>query len=751
MAPEDQRHYVESRLKEVTYNHVFQVLNRLSDGRYISVTHTPMPNGGWVATHEDVTEAKIREESFRLLFDSNPVPMWVFDSESSRFLAVNDAAIALYGYSREQFMAMTVVGVRPPETRDEFRRHLQTGLPNVQLAADYWEHQKADGSRIDVAVFARNLVYEGRKARLVAIHDITKIKLAETELRRTQKFLDAIIENVPAAILVKDIQGQPEDPSGWRYSLINRATEELFGVSRTDIIGKTINELYPKERADFIIAENKETVRSHQPVIVNDHVVQTPGNGVRVATAKSIAVRDVDGKPQYLLTVIDDVTERRRVEQRIARMAHYDTLTDLPNRAAFNECFAATIERAAANKERFSVLSVDLDHFKEVNDLFGHSVGDALLREATRRLQAAAGGAFLARIGGDEFMLLVTEGSQPAGAAAVAQRLLAAFIEEFTVEDRPLNIGLTIGGAVYPIDGADAKTLMVNADTALDRAKSEMRGTALFFEPEMSARLGERLELQNDLRSAVAQNEFELHYQPQVRMSGETIGFEALLRWRSPKRGLVSPAKFIPIAEESGLIVSIGEWVLREACREAASWTNPLSVAVNVSPVQFQSGDLPSLVHSVLLETGLNPARLEIEITENILICDFSRAVSILRRLKALGVQIAVDDFGTGYSSLSYLHSFDFDRIKIDRAFIGDLDQNRHSMVIVRAVIGLGHSLDVPVLAEGVETEIQHAILVQEGCDAMQGYLTGKPLPIEKYADLVGSPEPLPARFVRAG
>jgi diguanylate cyclase (GGDEF)-like protein len=423
----------------------------------------------------------------------------------------------------------------------------------------------------------------------------------------------------------------------------------------------------------------------------------------------------------------------------------------LPNRAAFNECFAATLERAAANNEQFSIMSADFDHFKEINDLFGHSIGDALLCEASRRLQAAAAGAFLARIGGDEFMLIVTDGEQPAAAASLAERLLAAFADDFAVDGRQLKIGLTIGGAVYPKDGTDAKTLMVNADIALYRAKADMRESALFFSPEMSARLGERLALQNDLRSAIARGELLLHYQPQVRMSGETVGFEALLRWQSPTRGMVSPATFIPVAEESGLILPIGEWVLREACREAASWPQPLTVAVNISPVQFQHSDLPRLVHSILLETGLAPARLELEVTEGVLINDFSRAVSILRRLKSLGVGIALDDFGTGYSSLSYLHSFAFDRIKIDRTFIGDLEHNRHSMAIVRAVIGLGHSLGVPIIAEGVETEIQHAFLVQEGCDAMQGYLTGRPLPIADYAELVGRPAIIPQSYATAG
>jgi EAL domain-containing protein (putative c-di-GMP-specific phosphodiesterase class I) len=276
------------------------------------------------------------------------------------------------------------------------------------------------------------------------------------------------------------------------------------------------------------------------------------------------------------------------------------------------------------------------------------------------------------------------------------------------------------------------------ADAALYRAKAEFRGSALFFEPEMGERLAARLALQEDLRSAIDSGELLLHYQPQMKMSGETIGFEALVRWQCPKRGMVLPGTFIPVAEESNLIISVGEWVLREACREAASWPQPLTIAVNISPIQFRLGDLPGLVHSVLLETGLAPGRLELEITESVMISDFSRAVSILRRLKSLGVRIAMDDFGTGYSSLSFLQSFPCDKIKIDRAFIRDLEDNHHSRAIVRAVIGLGRSLDTPVLAEGVETNAQHALLLQEGCDEVQGYLTGRPQPIADYADQTG-------------
>jgi predicted signal transduction protein with EAL and GGDEF domain len=309
---------------------------------------------------------------------------------------------------------------------------------------------------------------------------------------------------------------------------------------------------------------------------------------------------------------------------------------------------------------------------------------------------------------------------------------------EIVAGGQSLHVGLSIGIAVYPSDGQDVTTLLANANAALYRAKTAGRGTIRFFEAHMDEHLRERRALQHELHAAIEQDELTLYYQPQARISGETIGFEALVRWVHPIRGTVSPGTFIPLAEESGLIMEMGEWILREACREAASWPKPLQVAVNLSPVQFRHGDLPSLVHAILLETGLAPHRLELEITEGVLINDFARAVSILRRLKLLGVSIAMDDFGTGYSSLSYLQSFPFDKIKIDRTFIANLTENHYSATIVRAVIGLGRGLNLPVMAEGVETAEQLAFLARESCDEVQGYHIGRPAPIEGYADLVG-------------
>jgi predicted signal transduction protein with EAL and GGDEF domain len=316
--------------------------------------------------------------------------------------------------------------------------------------------------------------------------------------------------------------------------------------------------------------------------------------------------------------------------------------------------------------------------------------------------------------------------------------LAAALDCDIEINGSILHVGLTIGVSIYPQDGIDAATLVANTDAALFRAKSEMRGSIRFFEISMDKQLREKRALQQDLRSAITRDELALHFQPQARINGDVTGFEALMRWHHPRHGPVAPSTFIPLAEESGHIFALGEWILRTACREAASWTRPLRIAINLSPVQFQHDDLPRLLHQILLESGLSPSRLELEITEGVLIGDFARAVSILRRLKALGVRIAMDDFGTGYSSLSYLQSFPFDRIKIDEAFVANLRHSQQASTIIRAVIALGRGLNLPVLAEGVETEEPLRFLANEQCSEIQGYFVGRPKPIEEYAEITG-------------
>jgi diguanylate cyclase (GGDEF)-like protein len=425
----------------------------------------------------------------------------------------------------------------------------------------------------------------------------------------------------------------------------------------------------------------------------------------------------------------------KRHEQ-IAHLAHHDALTDLPNRTALAGRLAETFERAQARGESFAVLTIDLDHFKEANDVFGHVVGDELLCAISRRLEEAAEGTFIARVGGDEFALVSAKNEQPKAAEALASRVLQAIAEPFEVRGQKIPIGLSIGAAVYPHDGADTIMLLANADAALYRAKADGRQTVRFFDPEIDRRLRERFALQLELRSAIVRNELVLNYQPQASISGEIFGFEALVRWQHPTRGLIPPDAFISLAEQNGMIVEIGAWALREACREAASWACPLQVGVNLSPVQFRYGDLAGLVHLTLLETGLSPGRLELEITEGVIFDDPSRGLSVLRRLKSLGVKIAMDDFGTGYASMSSLQSFPFDKIKIDQSFVANIEHNPQSVAIVRSIIGLGKALEIPVIAEGVETESERAFLMREGCGEIQGYLIGHPAPIASYAEV---------------
>ncbi|HML12656.1 MAG TPA: EAL domain-containing protein [Xanthobacteraceae bacterium] len=565
----------------------------------------------------------------------------------------------------------------------------------------------------------------------VATHeDITELRRAEMERDRNRIFLDTLIEHMPITVTVKDARDG-------RYVLVNRAAEALFSVPRGQMLGKRVHDVFPKAEADFFSARDREVMQSPDRLFVVEHAVNTPHDGTHILTTKKLAIRGENGEPRYLLGLSEDITEQKRAEERIAYLAHHDPLTDLPNRAAFNQQLSFAREQALAAQGAFAVLCLDIDRFKEVNDVFGHAAGDALLRDVAKRLAAAADGAFLARLGADEFAFICSQGAQPAAAAALAQRVQSALAADLNVEGYRRRAELSIGVAIFPTDGADSATLFANAGAALDRAKEDGRGAIHFFAAAMDLELRERRALQHDLQSAIARNELTLHYQPQARVDGEIVGFEALARWQHPTRGAVAPGTFIPLAEESGLIVPMSEWILRAACREAASWPRNLQIAVNLSPVQFRHGDLAGLVHTVLLETGLSPDRLELEVTEGVLIDDFSRAVSILRRLKSLGVRIAMDDFGTAYSSLSYLQSFPFDKIKIDQAFISNVERNRQSAAIARAIIALARVLGLPVLAEGVETKEQLAFLAREGCDEVQGYLIGRPRPIAEYASVL--------------
>jgi len=511
---------------------------------------------------------------------------------------------------------------------------------------------------------------------------------------------------------------------------VNASLAALVGSSEQQLIGSDLAAMLPDAAARLQLEE--------MPNVAFETVLQ-PVNGATFMVEVICRPIGFANKPHNAIA-IRDLRDRKKAERRIHFLAHHDSLTGLANRATFDkrldELMEAQQARGLYEASHLAVLCLDLDHFKEVNDLFGHAAGDKLLQTVAQCTTAVLrDDQTMARLGGDEFAIIAPCLSDPTQAGRIAERVLEALRAENdnSAAIAPM-ISASIGIAVFPADAADRTSLMSHADTALYRAKAEGRGTYRFFESAMGEQVRDRRLIEHDLRHAISRRELSLVYQPQARTSGqEIIGFEALLRWNNSERGMIPPNVFIPIAEECGLIFQIGEWVLREACREAARWAHPLSIAVNVSAIQLHSPNFAQLVHEVLSQTGLPPHQLELEITETALIRDLHRALSTLRQLKALGVRIAMDDFGKGYSSLSNLRAFPFDKIKIDASFIKSVEQGGQAATIVRAVLGLGRGLDLPVLAEGVETAEELAFLDSEACQEVQGYFLGKPQAIDFY------------------
>ena len=429
-----------------------------------------------------------------------------------------------------------------------------------------------------------------------------------------------------------------------------------------------------------------------------------------------------------------DITARRKAQEEIHHLAHHDVLTGLGNRALMRDSLQRAVDRARRNRGRFAVFCLDLDRFKPVNDSLGHSAGDALLREVGDRILRLVGDSDrVARFGGDEFVVLVEDSELPAEVAALADRLIGEIALPFRHAAHDVCIGASIGVAFYPDDGKTVDALLHNADVALYRAKDGGRGTVSFFEPEMERQVQHRAEMERDIRQALNLGQFSLFFQPLYTCGDRVVkSFEALVRWHHPARGLISPADFIPVAEECGLIIPLGRWVLLEACRVAASWEAGHPVAVNLSPLQFKQKDLVASVEEALRSSGLDSTRLELEVTEGILIDDAAGALDTMQALKAMGVRFALDDFGTGYSSLSYLQRFPFDKIKIDKSFVQSMETEQSAKVIVEAIIAIGRSLRVRITAEGVETESQLQFLRQHACDEAQGFLLGRPVPADQ-------------------
>ena len=719
----------------------------MADGRTIACTLHQMEGGGWLGMFEDVTEerrAAALQSAIMTQLNAQNVLLDATLENMAQGLCVYDSGCRIVVRNR-RFLDLHTFSdddARPgAHLADLIRLSIdRSNMPGDTDAGEVYERfaaflasgsdrmvQRRLGDRV-VAIRSQPMASGGW---VVTFEDITAREIAAEALREQHRRFDAALNNMAHGLAMLD--------ADLNLIVCNRRYLDMYGMS-PDVVrpGSTM----------LSIVAHSVALGNYRGITAEEIVA---GYFERLAAGQHLSHRQLaDGRIVEVLyhpmehggwvAVHEDVTQRRKAEQHIAHMAHHDALTDLPNRVLFRERMAEGLLKAEATGEPLALLCLDLDHFKAVNDTLGHPIGDQLLTAVADRLAKAVGRTgMLARLGGDEFAILLRSATAQS-AETLARRLVRTMTDPFVIDGHLINTGLSVGIAVAPEDGTAGDHLMKCADLALYRAKSEGRGMFRFFEPDMSRRLQARRELELDLRQALSAGEFSLAFQPQVRAeSGALSGFEALLRWNQIARGPVSPADFIPLAEETGLILPIGEWVLREACREAARWPAPLKVAVNLSPVQFKNRRLVRFVMETLAEAGLAPARLELEITEAVLLQNDDVTIAMLHELRSHGIRIAMDDFGVGYSSLSYLRSFPFDKIKIDRSFIADLDRNRDNAAIVRAMAGLGASLNVDTTAEGVETAEQLAVVRHCGCTEVQGYLISAPRPAVELEALIAS------------
>jgi diguanylate cyclase (GGDEF)-like protein/PAS domain S-box-containing protein len=732
------------RMQRIRQRAALQQRIVLSDGRVIETALRPVGDGGWVSAHEDITARLHNEESLRqqnLLFDAALNNMsqglCMFDADQ-RLIVCNEKYVEIFDTDRKLIRPGVTLreifadGVRRglnTETVDELmaRRHalIAKGRPVV------YEQPLADGRTIEMSICPMaNGGWVGTYEDVTARRKVEAERAAAViQLREQHRRFNAALNNMSQGLCMIDAEHN--------VIVCNRRYLEIFGFS-PDKIKPGISMRAVMEHT--VALGNQKDMNAAE---LYDNYVRRLQAG-RAAIHRHLAdgrvlevINEAMPEGGWIVTY-EDITERYQVEQNIARMARHDSLTDLPNRLLFREKMAEGLARVQAGGEAMAVFCLDLDNFKTINDTLGHPIGDALLRAVAERLRSVVGeDDTIARLGGDEFAILQAAAS-PYAAEVLAGRVVDVLASPIVIEGHEINTGLSVGIALAPNDGTAADHLMKCADLALYRAKAEGRGLFRFFEPEMDARIQRRRALEVDLRRALTSGEFHLVYQPLLNLATNALtGMEALLRWNHPERRAVLPSEFIPVAEETGLIVPLGEWVLRRACAEAAHWPDAIRVAVNLSPVQFRNRGLVTMVTQALAAAGLPATRLEIEITEAALLQKDEMTVAMLHQLRALGVRISMDDFGTGYSSLSYLRSFPFDKIKIDRSFIADIERNGDSEAIIRAIAELGASLGIATTAEGIETQEQLELVRRAGCTEVQGYLLSKPCSAAGVLDLI--------------
>jgi len=706
-------------------------------GRTIAISNRPLAGGGWVSTQEDITAQRCAEKALQDahanlldLIEAMPAGLVIYD-DRDRLVLWNRRYDAIYAQTAD----LRVPGVR-------FEDMLRAGVARGMYAEAHGREEEWIAERLALRAESHRIheqrLSDGRWLRvedfkttrggLIGIRvDITELKQREEDLRLQNMKLDAALQNMSQGLVMFD-GNRKLVFCNKQYADMYRLPLELMtpGITQKQILDHRVaSGIIPKSNAEDYIRDRAAKAAAG---VESDTIVELSDG-----RALSVVIRPMaDGG---WVTTHEDITDRRRAEAKIAHMAHYDMLTGLPNRLLFGE----ELERALARVrrgERLALLFLDLDHFKRVNDTLGHLAGDELLKCVADRLRGCVRETdVVARLSGDEFAIIQATFERASDPATLATRISAALKAPLHLHGHKIVVGVSIGISLAPDDAIGPEHLLKNADLALYEAKGCGRSTYRFYEAELDARIRTRQKLETDLRNALRNGEFELHYQPIVNLeTNQVSGCEALLRWRHPELGMIAPANFIPVAEETGLIASIGEWVLRQACTDAAAWPEDINVAVNLSPAQLVDGKLLQAAVGALAASRLAARRLELEITETVLMQNTFATLTTLHQLRDLGVRIVMDDFGVGYSSLSYLRSFPFDSIKIDRSFITDISAKDDCGTIVRAITDMAQGLKITTIAEGVETEEQREKVRELGCTAMQGYLFSRPKPVAEMA-----------------
>jgi diguanylate cyclase (GGDEF)-like protein/PAS domain S-box-containing protein len=669
-------------------------------------------------------------------FNNLSLGIIIFD-DKREVVFCNARYLEIYGLSAEQAKPGTPtselirhrlkLGLKVQEAPDDYVRQ-RTDKPIVQHSA---VHEFADGRIIrytirpmsnggGMATHQDITEREEMSARLKRQYELTREQEEKLRVRNLQ--FDTAINNMTQGLCFFD--------ADQKLIVCNERYIEMYDLPPGRVgPGTPLSEVVEMrfEAGSIPVMPRDEYLKWRSNVAT---LAEPSDSIIEMSNGRTFLIRHRPMSDLGWVATHEDITEKRQAELKIEHMAHHDSLTGLANRIRLDDRLTQALAQSAHGR-MVAVHHLDLDRFKAVNDTFGHHAGDSLLKMVASRLsELVRGSDTIARMGGDEFVIVQAPISEPSEAALLAERVIAAIAEPFEIDGHQSTVGTSVGIAVSPGDGDDSETLLRNADLALYRAKEDGRSTFRFFEAGMDEHMQTRRAIEQDMRKALPAGQFELYYQPVVNLQTSAIsGFEALIRWNHPQRGLISPATFIPFAEESGFIIPLGEWVIRQACLTAAQWPDHLHVAVNISASQFRSAGLMQIILSALGAAGLKPTRLEIEITESVLLQDKEATLAILHQLRALGVRIAMDDFGTGYSSLTYLQSFPFDKIKIDRSFVKDITENAGSLNIVRAVASLANGMGMTATAEGVETNEQLDRITAEGCTEMQGYLFSRPLP----------------------